>query len=87
MRKRVGTIILYASIEGRAGFRNFTIRLKKRGKFTPDQEYYQDIIAKAIMYRHVRQIVKSQKFQGFWANIADYTSAYISYESAQRIDL
>ena len=45
------------------------------------------MIAKAIIYRRVRQIVKAQKFQGFWANIADYTTAYISYKSAQRIDL
>lgn len=72
---------------GQASFRDFTIRLKKRGKYVPDQAYYQDLIAKAIMYRRVRKIVKSQKFQGFWANIADYTMAYISYKSAQRIDL
>ena len=53
----------------------------------PDQNYYQDLIAKAILYRRVRQIVKSQRFQGFWANIADYTVAYISFKTAQRIDL
>lgn len=72
---------------GQASFRDFTIRLKKRGKFVPDQEYYQELIAKAIVYRRVRQIVKAQRFQGFWANIADYTTAYISFKSAQRIDL
>nr|MBQ4454530.1 AIPR family protein [Clostridia bacterium] len=72
---------------GQASFRDFTIRLKKRGKFIPDQIYYQELIAKAIIYRRVRQIVKAQKFQGFWANIADYTTAYISYKTAQRIDL
>ncbi len=72
---------------GQASFRDFTIRLKKRGKFVPDQNYYQELIAKAILYRRVRQIVKSQKFQGFWANIADYTMAYISFKTAQRIDL
>lgn len=72
---------------GQASFRDFTIRLKRRGKFVPDQNYYQDLIAKAILYRRVRQIVKSQRFQGFWANIADYTVAYISFKTAQRIDL
>ena len=72
---------------GQASFRDFTIRLKKRGKYVPDQDYYQELIAKAIIYRRVRQIVKAQKFQGFWANIADYTTAYISYKSGQRIDL
>ena len=72
---------------GQASFRDFTIRLKKRGKFVPDKLFYQGLIAKAIAYRRVRQIVKAQKFQGFWANIADYTIAYISYKSGQRIDL
>ena len=72
---------------GQASFRDFTIRLKKRGKFVPDQSYYTELIAKAIIYRRVRQIVKAQKFQGFWANIADYTVAYISYKTGQRIDL
>ncbi len=72
---------------GQASFRDFTISLKKRGKFVPDQNYYQELIAKAILYRRVRQIVKAQRFQGFWANIADYTMAYISYKTAQRIDL
>lgn len=72
---------------GQASFRDFTIRLKKRGTFIPDQVYYEELIAKAIIYRKVRQIVKGQRFQGFWANIADYTTAYISYKSAQRIDL
>lgn len=76
-----------ASKGGQACFREFTLRLKQRGKFVPDQAYYQELIAKAIMYRQVRKIVKAQKFQGFWANIADYTMAYISYKTAQRIDL
>lgn len=31
--------------------------------------------------------MQSQRFQGFWANIADYTVSYISYISGQRIDL
>ena len=72
---------------GQASFRDFTLRLKERGKFEPDQDYYQNLIAKTILYRKVRAIVKSQRFQGFWANIADYTVAYISYISGQRIDL
>lgn len=72
---------------GQASFRDFTIRLKKRGKFIPDQTFYQELIAKAIIYRRIRHIVKAQKFQGFWANIADYTAAYISFKTGQRVDL
>lgn len=72
---------------GQTGFRDFTIRLKKRGNFIPDEAYYKQLIAKAILYRRVYKLVRAQKFQGFWANIADYTVAYLSYKTAQRIDL
>lgn len=72
---------------GQACFRDFTIQLKKRSKFIPDQIYYQELIAKAIIYRRIRKIVRAQNFQGFWANVADYTTAYISYKSGQRINL
>lgn len=72
---------------GQTSFRDFTIRLKNRGSFIPDQYYYEELIAKAIIYKQVKRIVKAQSFHGFWANIADYTVSYISYKSAQRIDL
>lgn len=72
---------------GQASFRHFTLRLKQRGKFIPDLVYYQNLIAKAIFYQRVYSIVRSQKFLGFWANVADYTVAYLSYKTAQRIDL
>lgn len=72
---------------GQTSFREFTLRLQKRGKFVPDQIYYQNLIAKAILYREIRSIVRDLKFKGYWANVADYTFSYLSYKSAQRIDL
>lgn len=72
---------------GQASFREFTLRLKARGKFIPNQDYYENLIGKAILYRTLRKIVKTQGFQGYWANVADYTMAYLSYKTAQRIDL
>lgn len=72
---------------GQASFRDFTIRLNSKKKIVPDLNYYQDLVAKAIIYRRIRQIVKAQDFLGFWANVVDYTTAYISYKTAQRIDL
>lgn len=72
---------------GQASFRDFTIRLKGRGRFIPNQEYYCSLIAKAILYKKIREIVKEQDFLGYWVNITDYTVAYISYKTGQRIDL
>ena len=78
-----------ASKGGQASFRDFMIRLKKRGKYSPDITYYQNLIAKAIFYRETRRIVKdkAQGFAGYWANITDYTVALLSNKTAQRIDL
>jgi len=72
---------------GQASFSDLTVRLKERKGFLPDQEYYCNLIAKAIMYRKIKSIVREQNFLGFWANIADYSMSYISYKTAQRIDL
>lgn len=72
---------------GQASFSEFTIRLKEEHRALPDRDAYHDIIAKAILYMTVRAIVKRQNFQGFWADVADYTTAYLSYKTAKRINL
>jgi hypothetical protein len=72
---------------GQTGFHNFMIRLKKQGNFTPTVEYFEQIIAKAILYRSIRRIVKAQNFLGFWVNISDYTFAFLNYKTSQRLDL
>jgi hypothetical protein len=73
---------------GQASFRDFMIRLKKRGNFIPQKDYFQDLIAKAILYRTIRRIVREQKdVLGFWVNISDYTFALLSYKTSQRLNL
>ena len=73
---------------GQASFADFTIRLKKEHKnFIPDLKYYYETIGIAILYITIRKIVKMQKFQGFWADVADYSMSYLSYKTAKRINL
>lgn len=72
---------------GQKSFAEFTLRLAKRGNFVPDEEYFKSLIAKLILYRCIRKIVKDQRFQGFWANIVDYTFSYLSMITNQQIDL
>lgn len=76
-----------ASKGGQANFRDFMLRLKERVKFVPDQGYYENLIAKAILYRETKQLIKSAGVPTYWSNIADYTVAFLSYKTAQRIDL
>lgn len=68
-------------------FRKFTIRLNERGAFIPDRKYYERLIAKAILFRQTEKLVQQQQYGGYRANIVTYTIAYLSYITAQRINL
>lgn len=68
-------------------FKKFTIRLSERGNFLPDEAYYQRLIAKAIMFRRTEKLIQAQQYGGYRANIVTYTLAYLSYKTAQRINL
>lgn len=62
-------------------------RLAERGKFTPDAAYFQDLVAKALLFRRAERLVAEQQFGGYRANIVTYTLALLSHRTAQRIDL
>lgn len=68
-------------------FKKFTVRLSERGRFIPDENYYQRLIAKAILFRRTEKIIQTQQYGGYRANIVAYTLSYLSYKTAQRIDL
>ena len=77
----------YVSEGAQKNFRRFTLRLNDRKNALPDERYYQYLIAKAILFRRTEKLVQQQHFGGYRANIVTYTIAYISYRTAQRIDL
>ena len=68
-------------------FHRFMLRLKDRKGFMPDEAYYQNLIAKAILFRRTEKLVHRQQYGGYRANIVTYTLAYLSHKTAQRIDL
>lgn len=70
-------------------FQKFTVRLKDRGgSFMPDLTYFQNLVAKAILFRTTEKLVSSQPwYGGYRANIVAYTLALLSHRTAQRIDL
>lgn len=77
----------YVSEGAQKNFKRFTVRLNERGNFVPDSKYYEHLIAKAILFRSTEKIVQAQKYGGYRANIVTYTIAFLSYKTAQRIDL
>ena len=68
-------------------FKKFTVRLSERGNFLPDENYYQRLIAKAILFRRTEKLIQAQQYGGYRANIVTYTLAFLSFKTAQRIDL
>lgn len=68
-------------------FHKFMLRLKERKGFVPDEAYYRNLIAKAILFRRTEKLVRQQQYGGYRANIVTYTLAFLSHKTAQRIDL
>lgn len=77
----------YVSEGAQKNFRRFTIRINEKKGFLPDEKYYHRLIAKAILFRRTEKLVQQQQYGGYRANIVTYTLAFLSYKTAQRIDL
>lgn len=52
-----------------------------------DEDYFHLLVAKAILFKTAEKLVGAQKYGGFRANIVTYSLAWLSHETAQRIDL
>lgn len=68
-------------------FRRFTLRLDERKAALPDGKYFQNLVAKAILFRRTEKLVQQQQYGGYRANIVTYTLALLSFKTAQRINL
>ena len=77
----------YVSEGAQKNFKKFMLRLQANKKFIPDADYYQNLIAKAILFKRTEKLVQEQQYGGYRANIVTYALAFLSYKTAQRIDL
>lgn len=75
------------SLGAQKNFRDFTARLSERKGFKVDQEYFQKLVAKAIIFKNAEKIISDQNYGGYRANIVTYSIALISFLSYQRIDM
>jgi hypothetical protein len=75
------------SLGAEKNFRDFALRLGDRGTVAVTQEYFQRLIAKAILFRQTEHLVTGLRFGGYRANIVAYTVAHLSNATAQTIDL
>jgi hypothetical protein len=72
------------SLGAQKNFDHFMQDLRVRvGKtWTPDEAYYRDLIAKAIVYRIADSVVRLERFPAYRANIVAYLMAYLWYRSS-----
>ena len=77
----------YVSEGAQKNFRRFTLRLNEHKSILPDEKYYQNLIAKAILFRRTEKLVSQQQYGGYRANIVTYSLALLSFKTAQRINL
>ncbi len=75
------------SLGAQKNFRDFTARLSERKGFKADQDYFQKLVAKAILFKSAEKIISNQNYGGYRANIVTYTLAWLSFLSYQRIDM
>jgi hypothetical protein len=68
-------------------FREFAIRLAKRGHVDVDEAFFHHVIGRAILFRRAERLISGLKFPGYRANVVTYTVAYLSHITAQKLDL
>lgn len=75
------------SLGAEKNFTDWTLLRQNAGLVEADAAFFQQLVAKAILFRTAERIVSAQNFGGFRANIVTYTLAWLSLETGQRIDL
>jgi hypothetical protein len=66
---------------------DFMDRLDSGAGLNPDDQYFKRLVALAIVFRRTDQIVMTQKYGGYKANITAYTVSLLSYLTSRRLDL
>ena len=75
------------SLGAQKNFNHFSLRLKERGRIEVDNEYFEHLIAKAILFKRAEKLISDLDYGGYRANIVTYTLAWLSHHTSQRIDL
>jgi hypothetical protein len=65
----------------------FGLRERMGEGWEPDQKFYEETIAKAILFKVAQGVVRKAKLQSYGANVVTYMVAKLSAEFGSRIDL
>jgi hypothetical protein len=91
LAKYVNTWDQLPNVVSRGAQKNFlalTIEIQKRGKdWKPDETWYRELIAKAIIFKQATRIVRQEEFPAYKANIVTYLIAYLAFRSGSSLSL
>jgi hypothetical protein len=78
-------------VVGRGSQKNFiyfmTHIAKEHPGFKPDEDFYKQLIAKAIIYKSAEKIARKHKFSSYRANTVAYTVALVAFKTVGRVNL
>jgi len=74
-------------VVGMGGQKNFIDFRKAVGGFRPDEAYFRDVVAKALLYKAAEKAARQHKLPAYRANAVAYTIALLSHRAAGRLDL
>lgn len=75
------------SLGGQSNFLEFTLRMAAWPRGELAQPDFEQIVARAILFRRAEEVIGGLNFGGYRANIVTYTLAYLSHRTEKRIDL
>jgi len=74
------------SLGAQKNFMTFMQKLPERS-ITPDQQFFEKLVATAILFRTAERLVQRQQFGGYRSQIVAYTIAKLSHATSQRLNL
>ena len=77
------------SMGAQKNFDHFMQNLRERrgAEWRPDEQYYKDLVAMAIVFRSVQKIVRGEKYPAHQSNIITYTMACLAARTGGKLDL
>jgi hypothetical protein len=73
----------YVSEGSQKNFARFMVRLKE-DPVEPDQQYFEELVAKALLFRRARKLVIAQRYGGHPEYITTYTLSWLCADAAKR---
>ena len=73
----------------RGAQKNFTLFMAelKKSHVSPTPQYFERLIATAILWKRAEKLIQDQGFGGYRANLVAYSIAKLAHASSQRVDL